>query len=158
MREDFIKNSSDRLDEGPFLPPPGNQGLETFNAFQVRGLPSGKVTVIGPTYNDIVGIPEAMRSWKNSLSSNCDLDVQYLRKKNEGFLRVLLNLDRTDLVSSSRREKHIVFGAEPFHGFAHLGDSIVTIYCLTQHKAVDFSTEPQGLLDSCPYLQNKAIG
>lgn len=70
---------------------------ERENILKVNGVFTGSVSTVGPSYEDIIGIPDATRSWKVVLSK-CQADLEKLRKKNEGFMRVLLELDNADLV------------------------------------------------------------
>ncbi|KAE9367275.1 hypothetical protein N431DRAFT_350708 [Stipitochalara longipes BDJ] len=69
---------------------------ETSDLLTVTGHFGGIISTIGPSYEAIVGIPDATRSWKVVLSK-CKSNQENLRKKNEGFMRVLLELDNTDL-------------------------------------------------------------
>lgn len=96
MQQDFHQIHPDR--EVPFLPPLLDTHPDTFLAFRIRGLPSGVISIIGPTYSEIIGNPSALKKWTSMLSKEKTLDVQALRRKNEGFLRVLQKeMNQTDL-------------------------------------------------------------
>lgn len=69
---------------------------ERSSILKVTGVFGGSISTVGPSYDEIVGIPDATRSWKVVLSK-CQADLEKLRKKNEGFVRVLLELDNPDL-------------------------------------------------------------
>jgi Heterokaryon incompatibility protein (HET) len=66
------------------------------NILKVTGVFGGSISTVGPSYDEIIGIPDATRSWKVVLSK-CQADMEQLRKKNEGFMRVLLELDNADV-------------------------------------------------------------
>jgi len=61
--------------------------------------------MIGPCFSDIIGIPDTTRRWKAELARH-GLNVEELRKKNEGFMRVLLSLSRTDFGKISSIDTH----------------------------------------------------
>jgi hypothetical protein len=69
---------------------------DTSNILTITGDFGGSISTIGPSYEEIVGIPETTRSWKVVLSK-CITNQEKLRKKNEGFIRVLLEMNNTDL-------------------------------------------------------------
>jgi hypothetical protein len=69
---------------------------EGSDILKVTGVFGGNISEFGPSYDDFVGIPDATRSWKTAISK-CQADRVKLRKKNEGFGRVLRELDNVDL-------------------------------------------------------------
>ncbi|TVY80478.1 Heterokaryon incompatibility protein 6 OR allele [Lachnellula suecica] len=69
---------------------------DTSSLLKIPGYFCGRVSVIGPTYDDFIGDPNAARDWKVALSG-LGLDIENLRRKNESFSRVLLHLDETNL-------------------------------------------------------------
>jgi hypothetical protein len=69
---------------------------ESSNILKVTGVLGGIISTVGPSYDEIVAIPDATWSWKVILSK-CQADLEKLRKKNEAFVRVLLELDNPDL-------------------------------------------------------------
>jgi hypothetical protein len=64
--------------------------------FKVASVYSGKISILGPTYEEILGVPNATRRWKVALSKTWT-DIEKLRKKNEGFMRLLIELSASDL-------------------------------------------------------------
>jgi hypothetical protein len=64
--------------------------------FKVTAVYSGKISILGPTYEEILGVPDATRWWKVALSKT-QADIEKLRKKNEGFMRLLVELGASDL-------------------------------------------------------------
>jgi hypothetical protein len=86
-----------RTRPGQPIPLPAPHSIkERSNILKVTGVFGGSISTVGPSYDEIVGIPDATRSWKVVLSK-CQADMEKLRKKNEGFMRVLLELDNPDL-------------------------------------------------------------
>jgi hypothetical protein len=71
-------------------------GEDGSNIFNVIGVYGGRIYKVGPSYDDIVGIPDATWSW-NVLPLTCQADLKVLREKNEGFMKVLLELGNSDL-------------------------------------------------------------
>jgi hypothetical protein len=69
---------------------------DNFDVFKVTAVNSGAITILGPPYSDIIGDPDASKSWKARLSES-HAKLEELRRKNEGFMRVLLELNRQDL-------------------------------------------------------------
>jgi hypothetical protein len=64
--------------------------------FKVTSVYSGKISILGPTYEEILGVPEASRRWKVALSKT-RTHIEKLWKKNEGFMRLLIELNASDL-------------------------------------------------------------
>jgi len=64
--------------------------------FKVSSAYSGKISILGPTYEEILGVPDATRRWKVALSKT-RADIERLRKKNEGFMKLLVKLSASDL-------------------------------------------------------------
>jgi hypothetical protein len=72
---------------------------ERSNILKVTGVFGGRISTVGSSYDEIVSIPDITRSWKVVISK-CQADLEKLRKKNEGFMRVLLDLDNSDLLKA----------------------------------------------------------
>jgi hypothetical protein len=70
---------------------------EKSNIFRVKGVFGGSISVVGPLHDKIIGIPDATRSWKVTLSGS-EGGMEKMRKKNEAFMRVLLGLGNKELV------------------------------------------------------------
>ena len=62
----------------------------------IAGIPFGSIKQIGPSYEAMLGEPTAWSAWKAMLT-HCDTDVEKLRRKNEEFLRILVDLESEDL-------------------------------------------------------------
>lgn len=62
----------------------------------IAGIPFGKIKNVGPSYEAMLGEPTAWSAWK-ALLTQCDTDLEKLRKKNEDFLRVLVDLELEEL-------------------------------------------------------------
>lgn len=69
---------------------------DSIGPYMVLGGYAGSIASIGCSYDNFIAVPSATRSWKASLQS-CDTDLEKLRRKNEGFMRVLLDLDKAEL-------------------------------------------------------------
>jgi hypothetical protein len=85
---------------------------KNFDVFKVTGVYSGTISIVGPTYSDMVGDPEATKIWKSTLSK-CHGDIEELRRKNEGFMRVLLDLNSRELAKVCAIETEFVWKREP---------------------------------------------
>jgi hypothetical protein len=66
------------------------------NGFRVTAIHAGSILTIGPCYSEIVGVPETTRKWRVKLGQS-QMNIEQLREKNEGFMRVLFNLKGADL-------------------------------------------------------------
>jgi len=75
---------------------PAGDMSDNFDVFKVTGVHSGSITILGPPYSEIIGDPDASRTWKARLSKS-HANLEELRRKNEGFMRVLLELNKQDL-------------------------------------------------------------
>jgi hypothetical protein len=69
---------------------------DNFDVFKVTGVHSGTISILGPPYSEIIGDPDASKKWKATLSKP-QANLEELRRKNEGFMRVLFKLNRQDL-------------------------------------------------------------
>jgi len=87
--------------------------------FKVARVFSGFIKIIGPSYNDIIGVPGATRAWSTAISE-CKVDMETLRRKNEGFIRVHLDLDISDLNKVSSIDTHTAW---PTNSKLQNGDS-----------------------------------
>ena len=94
MKQDFVKVHPHRT--FPIMPELPVEWSDAFNAFKVLGVVSGKITILGPTHNDIVVNPMSTKTWAASLPKS-DANIVELREKNEGFIRVLLSLGKSNL-------------------------------------------------------------
>ena len=68
------------------------QSIKDGHAFKTIGWYSGKISILGPTYEEIVRVPNATPRWKVALSK-LPTDIEKLWKKNEGFMRLLTELN-----------------------------------------------------------------
>lgn len=62
----------------------------------IRGNLGGCILSPGPSYAEMIALPEAMKRW-NLVLSKCKTDMSRLRLANEGFMRLLPELTDTDL-------------------------------------------------------------
>lgn len=85
---------------------------ENFDLFKVFGMHSGSISFVGPAFSDIIGHPDASKNWKSTLS-NCKTDLSELRRKNEGFMRTLLELNSRDLAKVCPIETHFSWKRDP---------------------------------------------
>lgn len=97
---------------------------DNFDVFKVTGVHSGTITILGPPYSEIIGDPDASRTWKAKLSKS-HANLEELRRKNEGFMRVLLQLNKQDLARICQIEtefwwKHNVDAQRLDQGFIQL--------------------------------------
>lgn len=63
---------------------------------KVKGVFGGSISIVGPPYDEIIGFPDATRRWKVALSK-CEGKLEQVRKTNEGFIHVILELENADL-------------------------------------------------------------
>ena len=85
---------------------------KNFDIFKVTGVYSGIISIVGPTYSEMIGDPNASKNWKSTLSK-CHGDIEELRRKNEGFMRVLLDLNSRDLAKVCAIETEFMWKREP---------------------------------------------
>jgi hypothetical protein len=67
---------------------------------KVPGIFCERVSITGPSYEEFVGVPDAARTWKvtlSKLSLDTSLNIETLRRKNADFSRVLLHMEGADL-------------------------------------------------------------
>ena len=85
-------------------------------AFKAVGVYTGSISSVGCSYDEFIGIPDATRKWKVSLQK-CQTDLEKLRRKNEGFMRVLLDLEKPELDRIRSIEPNFSWkGAKDMHG------------------------------------------
>lgn len=100
IRQDYSSRRPDFIQQygkdDPFFPPLETLSLEEFNPFRITGVHSGSISRIGPSYDELIAIPDAARKWKAGLSDSHEV-IEKLRRKNEGFMKVLLSLSKADL-------------------------------------------------------------
>ena len=106
MEKDFDRICAGQSDPRPSSPLKFVRTQEeTAKIFEIYGGHCGEVSIIGPAYSDLISIPDATRKWKVCLSS-CDADIEKVRRKNEGFMRTLLALSKSDLDKLCPIETH----------------------------------------------------
>ncbi|PVH79250.1 HET-domain-containing protein [Cadophora sp. DSE1049] len=85
-------------------------------AFKAVGVYTGSVSSVGCSYDEFIAVPDATRKWKVSLQK-CQTDLEKLRRKNEGFMRVLLDLEKPELDRIRAIEPNFSWkGAKDMHG------------------------------------------
>ncbi|KAH7400339.1 heterokaryon incompatibility protein-domain-containing protein [Cadophora sp. MPI-SDFR-AT-0126] len=85
-------------------------------AFRAVGVYTGSVSSVGCSYDEFIAVPDATRKWKVSLQK-CQTDLEKLRRKNEGFMRVLLDLEKPELDRIRAIEPNFSWkGAKDMHG------------------------------------------
>ncbi|KAH7327522.1 heterokaryon incompatibility protein-domain-containing protein [Rhexocercosporidium sp. MPI-PUGE-AT-0058] len=100
--------------KSPFIPLQSNN--DRTKAFKAIGVYTGSVSSVGCPYDEFIAVPDATRKWKVSLEK-CQTDLEKLRRKNEGFMRVLLDLDNSELDRIRAIEPNFSWkGAKDMHG------------------------------------------
>ncbi|KAL5328112.1 hypothetical protein ACEPPN_005820 [Leptodophora sp. 'Broadleaf-Isolate-01'] len=98
----------------PFVPLQSNN--DRTKAFKAVGVYTGSVSSVGCSYDEFIAVPEATRKWKVSLQKS-QTDLEKLRRKNEGFMRVLLDLEKPELDRIRAIEPNFSWkGAKDMHG------------------------------------------
>ncbi|KAH9210536.1 heterokaryon incompatibility protein-domain-containing protein [Leptodontidium sp. 2 PMI_412] len=98
----------------PFVPLQSNN--DRTKAFKAVGVYTGSVSSVGCSYDEFIAVPEATRKWKVSLQKS-QTDLEKLRRKNEGFMRVLLDLEKPELDRIRAFEPNFSWkGAKDMHG------------------------------------------
>ncbi|KAH6693360.1 heterokaryon incompatibility protein-domain-containing protein [Leptodontidium sp. MPI-SDFR-AT-0119] len=98
----------------PFVPLQSNN--DRTKAFKAVGVYTGSVSSVGCSYDEFIAAPEATRKWKVSLQKS-QTDLEKLRRKNEGFMRVLLDLEKPELDRIRAIEPNFSWkGAKDMHG------------------------------------------
>ncbi|TAQ89705.1 hypothetical protein B7494_g1990 [Chlorociboria aeruginascens] len=64
--------------------------------FEAIGALRGSISILGPSYGDILAIPRATKEWALKLRGR-STDVAILREQNEGFMRVILKLEQPNI-------------------------------------------------------------
>ncbi|KAG4444118.1 hypothetical protein IFR05_000347 [Cadophora sp. M221] len=100
--------------KNPFVPLQSNN--DRTKAFKAVGVYTGSVSSVGCSYDEFIAVPDATRKWKVSLQK-CQTDLEKLRRKNEGFMRVLLDLEKAELDRIRAIEPNFSWkGAKDMHG------------------------------------------
>lgn len=87
MKSDFARLRPDQ--SAPFLP---SKDIRFSNWVIARAYTVGTICKVGPTYNEIISGPFALREW-NCLVDNCGLsgeELQIIRRKSECWIRTLI--------------------------------------------------------------------
>lgn len=111
---------------------------EGTSTLKIAGRYSGRIAIIGPAYEEMIGMPDAMRRWKVSLSK-CTTNLEDLRKKNEHFMRTLLEINDADLQKISSLEVSLM---------SKLSDRLLKALDFSKDNPKNFKELPQTIASS----------